>query len=234
MNIHEIKRLSSEILSGDSLPFAVGRENSLEAQFALIRPEFAGGPTLCYELAKRIVLIRRGIEHEVNIRDFFRILEFATEVLCQRLSTRWLVSVCDTIADHGRSPSEKANAICISLFINLIKLAETESILKGAAGSAGNEQFDSDIALERFLVGWPHSLGDGMTSYHPQRGDMPRNLLARIEATMAGNSLVGEIFAAVLERVKQSDNLLSRMAQFNPGFWQVPTENGETGTKLGR
>ena len=109
-------------MSGEKVPFVVGRRRHLDDQLELIRSEFGGESQLSYELAKTIVLIRRETDLAENVEHLFEILNYDIQFLCESLSTRWLVSVCDTIADHGNQ-QERSAAMCISTFVNLVKLA---------------------------------------------------------------------------------------------------------------
>lgn len=187
----------------------VGRRSELDEQFELIRPEFAGGSQLCFELARRIILIRRELDLDENVEAFFEILYHDIHFICQSLSARWLISVCDTIADHG-NPQQRTGAICISTFANLVKLAESESILRS----------DAEIRPDQYMQQWPHDLGNGMTSYHLFDGDMPRNLWRRINRSLDNTPVLQLIFETLVERLKSTDNLLSRLAKFNSGFWE--------------
>ena len=95
---------------GKSPSVVVGREQELERHFDKIEIEFAGKPKLCFHLAKVIVLIRREVDLEKNVDEFFTILYQHVGLLCQYMSTRWLIAICDTVADHG-SPVQKASAL---------------------------------------------------------------------------------------------------------------------------
>jgi hypothetical protein len=201
--------LQNSLVTGERLPFVVGRRSQLDEQFEMIRSEFAGGSQLCFELAKTIVLIRREQELSKNVDRFFEILNHDIHFLCASLSTRWLVSVCDTIADHG-NPQQRTAGICISTFVNLVKLAESERLLCS----------DAERCPARYLEQWPHDLKDGMTSYHIHHGDMPRNLWRRMDACLHNTPVMQKIFETIMERLKSSENMLSRLAELNPGFWE--------------
>lgn len=195
-------------VEGQHRPFAVGRCGGLVEQFELIRPEFGGKSQLCFELAKTIVLIRREIDLSENVERFFAILFFDFQNTCDSLSTRWLVSVLDTIADHG-NPQQRIAATSISSFVNLVKLAETEHLLRA----------DTPDSSANYVAAWPHDLGHGMTSYNLHDGDMPRNLFERIEKSLESTPALRAIFQKILGRMKTSENMLSRLARYNSKFW---------------
>ena len=208
MPITSIAELKIQLVPGEPKEFVVGQMADLEQQYDMVRPEFVGKPRLCFELAKLIIQIRREINVEENQRQFSELFLSEVNFFCEHLSTRWLVSVCDTIADYGNSQQQKS-AICISTFVNLIKLSETERLI-------GQPAADD---VEGFLESWPHSLGGGMTSYHISSGDMPRNLFRRIERCLENTPALKVVFLTILQRIQRSDNLLSRLGRLNRRFW---------------
>lgn len=58
-----------------------------------------------------------------------------------------------------------------------------------------------------------------MTLYHPKRGDMPRNLLARIERQLAHHPFLRVAFGRLKRTLQEEPNLLRRLAAYNDRFW---------------
>ena len=201
--------MSQELVSGSSRSVVVGRENDLDEHFENLKSEFVGLPVLCFHVAKTIVLIRRKLELEQNVDEFFSMIDSNLGLLCKHLSTRWLVAICDTIADHG-STIQKAASLSVIVLVNTAKLSETERILEGR-----NVASKSNDTASEFLNSWPHELWDGVTSYHLLRGDMPRNMFARVERTLVHTPRVAKIFATIKLRLEAGENLFSRMAKHN-------------------
>jgi hypothetical protein len=139
-NLESLTQLRDKLVPGRRRPRGTGRKDDLERHLAKLRTEFAREPELCFELARTIVLIRREIDLARNLRRFYEILEFDPEFLWAALSKRWLVSVGDTIADHGNARERNA-ALCIGLFVNLVKLAEAEHLMRSTA----------DVSPERYM-----------------------------------------------------------------------------------
>lgn len=205
-----LSQLKNSIVDGTPGPLVVGRRANVRDQLELIRTEFSGKSELCYELAKTIVLIRRELDLSDNVGRFFEILNYDSSDLIKSLSVRWLTSVCDTIADHG-AIQQRSAAVCMSTFVNLVKLAETERLLSTV----------SEISESSYLENWPHDLGDGLSSYHIHRGDLVRNLISRINRCLNNEPLLEQVFGEIVSRFQASENMLSRLAKLNPEFWEL-------------
>jgi len=92
-----------------------------------------------------IVMIRRTEGSGPGMVLFQRIISEHTDQICSELNTRWLVSVCDTFADHGQTPAQRAIGLAGSLLANTVKLYETE-----------NSNFKDEVRerLERITKRW--------------------------------------------------------------------------------
>ncbi|MFK7766499.1 MAG: hypothetical protein AB8B55_04710 [Mariniblastus sp.] len=209
--------MSQEVVSGDRREVVVGRDSDVEKHCQNIRKEFVGLPLLCFHVAKTIVAIRRGIEVEKNVDEFFSVIDSNLGLLCKHLSTRWLIAICDTIADHG-TPIQRAASLSIIVLVNTTKLSETERILEQRNLAKTGHVAQEDQA--KYFSNWPHELWDGVTSYHLGRGDMPRNMFARLESNLAQTPRVARLFATIRWRLESGENLYSRMSKLNSQFWR--------------
>jgi hypothetical protein len=50
--------------------------------------------------------------------------------LAKALNTKWLVSACDTFADHSNDDAERATALLAATMIKTIKIYETERLFR--------------------------------------------------------------------------------------------------------
>ena len=105
-----------------------GRTKDADEHISRLRAEFAGLPEICHTHASLIVRIRRKIDLESTLTAFFELWSSKADELAAHLSSRWLVSACDTFADYG-TPFQRAGALILSATINTLKLAETERLL---------------------------------------------------------------------------------------------------------
>src|SRR5205085_10868877 len=140
------------------------------------------------------------------------------EFLTAHLNSRWLISACDTFADHG-SDTQKAAAMLLVVLINTVKLAETERLALRDASTLP-AKFDAIAESHR---GKRHiELWDGMMAYGPFSGDMPRNMLRRLAMLTEKDAALGAIARTLIRRAVAADTLLGRLARLNEGF--LPAE----------
>jgi hypothetical protein len=140
---------------------------------------------------------------------FRHLLNSGGEELLQPFSTRWLVSVADTFADHGNHP-ERGNAMIIVVLASVTRMAETERLYLNDA-SVNQSRQDSCVMSSTPL--W-----DGMVGYLIKQGDMPINMWTRIRALMVDTPILSFIFETVLARMAANDTLIGRLAALNPNF----------------
>ena len=98
-----------------------------------LRSEFAGRSELLVLHAAFVVALRRRIAAGHFLPLYLRLWREESGFLRRELSLRWLVSACDTLADHGVTPTQRAVALNGTVLANLAKLAETERRLSPLA-----------------------------------------------------------------------------------------------------
>ncbi len=195
-------------------PFVTGWKADIHDHKTMVRDEFIGQPVLCWKLAQLIIELRRESEPEnraSQIQLFFEVTQKYTEPLLENLSSRWIVSLLNTYADHAKPEQGKEAALIITTFMDLLKLGESAWLLE--------QQPTQDLA--RYQANWPHSLGDGMTSYHLRHGNLVANLLERIHQAVLPYDIIQQAWRTLLERVRHQNNLLTRWAPLNENFWDA-------------
>lgn len=183
----------------------VGRRSDVNIHLQELQHEFLETPEICFKLISCIVYIRRNINQKEQLILFNHLLIEHKKECLYHLSTRWLVSICDTLADHG-SAVEKANAMIVSTFVNLIKLSDTYvNLLEVPAISKAN--------LQQQKAGIP--LWDGLTEFSVKDGDMMRNLFNRIENSVSEAPLIQDIWHEILRKIKSNHCLVSNIAELH-------------------
>lgn len=180
-----------------------GRTDDLNKHFHKLLPEFVGCSHLAFLLACCIVVIRKSNGSGPGLTLFHRIIAEHTDEICSELNTRWLVSVCDTLADHGKNGTQKALGLCGSLLANTAKLVETERVL---------------FQIPR---PWPpkrrtaenRKLFDGVIGFWVEKGDMIENMFTRIENVGREDPVAGAFVGEVLLRLIRFDTVFNRMMQ---------------------
>ena len=156
--------------------------------------------TLRDELVSLIRDIRNSRNLEANLERFFGLINAREQEVIAILSIRWLVSVCDTFADHGKE-LERPNAMLISMFINMLRMAETISFISGPFES---ERVDEarESRIECF---------DGVTTFNIDRQDVYLNLCKRMANVMPSTPFLWTVWNEILRRIHACDNVMVRV-----------------------
>jgi hypothetical protein len=180
----------------------IGRKATLEEHVAVLRSEFAGLPQLLYFHAALVVMIRRHIDQDRAYEVFCLIWKKHRDTLLSGLSSRWLISACDTIMEHSKDLGEQALACTASTLLNTIKLYETERLVCGTR----------ELKLPSSHS--PEPLFDGLTSFSIGKGEMIQSLRQRSELICRANMALSSaaILLEVFRRIDASDNIYSRLA----------------------
>jgi hypothetical protein len=178
-----------------------GREANLIRHFRKLQPEFADQSRLAHLLGSVIVVLRRAPDCTEAVALFNAITEGYAPQLAREMKLRWLVSVCDSFADHGASQAQRAMGIAGSLLANTLKLTETERKIydiprpwppKARWGKGG-------------------ALFDGMISYWVEKGEMIDLMTARLEAVCAGDPQAGPFTREILARAHRHNTVYRRL-----------------------
>jgi hypothetical protein len=198
----DLDRLRHEIVAGPSHAPAFRAQRDLQQHFDMLEAEFVGQIRLKLVHAQLIVLIRRQQQTAFVYDHFCRLWADHGDLLLEVLDSRWLVSALDTICDLSPDPAERQVAILCVLFVNTLKLAETERLITEPAAPDINR-----------IVGRA-PIHDGLTAFKCGRGNMVMNLLQRIDRTLTADSRVGRIGREVISRALSADTVFARLAAF--------------------
>ena len=188
------------------------RIRDIERHLAWIRSVEPNIGQLQLDVIREVIYLRRRIDPIQHMERFRELLANGGEELLGSLSTRWLVSIADTFADHGVHP-ERGNAMVIVVLVSVTRMSETERLyLK----DPGIDQSRQDACA---MAGTP--LWDGMVNYGIKHGDMPINMWTRIRTLMTETPTLSFIFETVLARLAANDTLIGRLAALNPNFFQL-------------
>ena len=186
-------------ISGDPSSRAqnLNRLADTEENILAIRAEFIGKPQICHVLASHIVYLRRGIDIAYNSKEFFRLLTKYADVLCDHYDTRWLISICDTIADLG-TEAQSARAMLIVNLVQCCNIANTV-MHKVVDGRINASLLQSDIK-------W-HTV-DGLITADTYQGDMIYNMVQRCNRCIKGDPILRKIWMEIKERLKHQQGLV--------------------------
>lgn len=180
-----------------------GREANLIRHFRKLQPEFADGSRLAHLLGCTIVVMRRAPDTDNAISLFHQITEGYANQLASEMKMRWLVSVCDSFADHGQTQAQRAMGIAGSLLANTLKLSETERCLYDVPRPWPPRR--------RWGKGGP--LFDGMISYWVEKGEMIDQMSARLAAVCEGDPQAGPFTREILRRAHRHNTVYRRLTE---------------------
>lgn len=193
--------LKKNMIPGDSRKLVIGKAQKIEDHLANLYVEFAMKSELEFFHSYLIVHIRRNIQPEWCIEQFNNLWHYEHQYLCKQLATRWLVSACDTMIDFPASVNNQLTAITASLFLNTIKLYETENLMLEDKRYTKNAPLPSE-----------HELFDSVTAFAVGKGDMIKNLMTRIVKVEHSNIVAFKILLELLRRtIHELDTVYFRM-----------------------
>lgn len=206
----EINQLKSTIISGESPHFTYGSDKDINKHISNLRDEFIGQPELNYYHAKLIVLIRREFQTDKHFAEFEQLWNNEADFLCQNLSTRWLISACDTFIDYSEDATLKALLMNAVILINTIKLQESERFLTDTQNAQVDEHRKQSLQTERL------ALFDGVAGFAVGTDDTLRNMRWRLDKLTQMHPLgciVNEIFDRV--QLQDANTVYSRFRQWH-------------------
>lgn len=152
------------------------------------------------ETRRLIVELRNYRDPEENWPALKALIAAEDDSIVRSFSLRWLCSICDTYVDYG-DPIESRNAMTISMFVNLFRLAETTRFLYG------NAAFDDD-AMRRTRVDIV-PLVDELTTFAIDRQDTFLNVSKRMARILEHGGILEKIWHEMLTRLHDCDNIIA-------------------------
>lgn len=202
----DLSMLKAQIIDEGEPVQTYGSDKSLDAHLQNLRHEFSGQSELLFYHAKLIVLLRREFQLQKTYSAYVHLWEQEEAFLIKELNLRWLVSACETFADHDNDAAVQAVALQGSLLANIVKIYETERVLNGSENSK----------LDETKVNRLHDrlepLFGGMSCFAVGTDDTLRNLRWRLDV-MFKTPRVGQVLKEVFSRLQIEDTAFSRLRQ---------------------
>ena len=166
----------------------LNRLADIDQNIDAVKSEFIGMPSVCYEIVKHIIHLRRDCSNTEHAVAFFRLLTMYTPTLLKHMNVRWLLSICDTIVDIG-SPHQSAVAMNIVQCINRCNLDATIMI------NCVDGRLDRNkLMLEQKVPTW-----GGMITADVPTGDMLHNMMMRLEKVVQSDHILYGIWKRIKE-----------------------------------
>mgnify|MGYP007044697788 FL=1 len=169
----DLEPLKSQMISSapDIKDMPENRRHAMRKQ-ALIRAGFLGQPELWALHALCIAILRRRSPPPQARTLFLRIWTEQGDTLARDLPVRWLISAATTFADHGESMDQRLGGQGLMMLFDLVKLHDSERRQSGRKNSHGFPRKSGGPKLD--------DIAFGLEPYSLPRGDLDKNLLARL------------------------------------------------------
>jgi len=142
--------------------------------------------------------LRNSRDIERNWAKLSGIVELQQDRIISEFSMRWLCSICDTYADFAPEPA-RHDALKISMFINMVRLAETAKFIRGPISTELLAQTQNDL----------RPLYDELNTFSIDRQDVFLNLSKRMARQLREDSLMWKIWREVLARFKRHSSVIA-------------------------
>lgn len=148
--------------------------------------------------------LRNSRNVDESWKSFRSIIEDNQDEIVANFSMRWLRSICDSYADFG-DPIERRDALAISSFINMVRLAETARYIRGPIIPEKLEATRTD-RVELYEELWTFSIN---------RQDVYLNVAKRMARQLQGTGLMEKIWREVNKRFLQGDNVITEFQRLS-------------------
>ena len=152
------------------------------------------------EVQRLVKELRNSRDVERNWAHFEKLVRGNQESIVRGFSMRWLRSICDTFADFG-TPDERRDALAISVFINMVRFAETVAYLRGPI-------LPDKLAQAK---GRRLPLYEELWTFDVDKQDVFLNVSKRMARQLRGAGLMEAIWREVLGRFLAGRNVITEI-----------------------
>lgn len=202
----DLEPLKTAIIDQGPSVLSRGSAKDIQQHYATLRQEFSGQPELCFHHAMLIVMLRREVDVPQTYARFEALWRDHSEWLLKNLNIRWLVSACDTFADHSTNDAERALALATAVLANTVKAYETENVMSRHT----KVDYAPDLVARVQQEAIP--LIEGMSCYTIGTDDTLRNMVWRMK-DIAPKYASGLILMQVFQRLNTLPTAFGRMRQ---------------------
>jgi hypothetical protein len=165
---------------------------SARRKYLELTEEFIGQPEILLLHAFLSAVLRRGAPPPQAPVLFQRLWEEEGERLARTLPMRWLISAATTFGDCGTTPEQRACGMGLSVMIDMIKLHDSE---RRYSGKPGDEPFNWLKSGRKIPIAFD------LSPYAIVRGDLDRNLLARLWKQAEGDPAIRPLGFEIIDRL---------------------------------
>jgi hypothetical protein len=177
-----------------------------EHKLQQLRYEMRGQSEIFALHAFLIAILRRRPTSELARQLFLRLWSEDGARLAKELAPRWLISAATTFADHGATTDQRLGGQGLALLFDLIKLHDSERRLSGRLNSSG---------FPRIKGRSKDDLAFDLEGYSLRRGDMDKNILARLWRHGENDQVIAPLCQRMLgDLVREPRTVFARIQRY--------------------
>lgn len=199
-----VEQMKTQVIEGNEVWLTTQALPDCDEHIRNVRGEFTGKAEINFYHAALIIKIRRKLDLDESLESFRALWNAEGLTLLKLLDSRWVISALDTFADYGEA-KEQSLALMLTVFANMLKLADSEYVL---SGRPVYEKPEVEAAVAGNIFLW-----DGIRMFHLPDDDTFANMIKRMRKQMAPIPLFGLILEVLLSKAAMHDTILSRLAR---------------------
>lgn len=170
--------LATDVPGSYSYTGNFNRKLSYDEKYEAIRGEFQGSSELCFEIARRIIQIRRGRNPRKNWLFLYGAILNHHEAIYSGLTLRWIVSVLDTYSDMRCNTRHKLAAGEIRSFVLGLRLGFSMALQSVPDPTVAPEPLHHFPKEEIWsgIIHFDHKIGDTYRNYIQRTADELKSL----------------------------------------------------------
>ncbi|WP_120501275.1 hypothetical protein [Roseovarius sp. EL26] len=180
----------------------------IRAKLITLQKQFVDQSKLLLLHAVLIAILRKRDPHEHAVVLFQRLWNEHGEFLAKKLNIRWKISASTTFADHGVNFEQRSLGMGLSILFDSIKMHDCE---RRRSGQSGDQPFNLNKQVTR------PSLAFDMGDYSFSKGDIDRNMLARLWVLAERDIVIFPLARAMLFEIMTDDrSIFARLQKLKP------------------
>lgn len=183
--------------------------DELDRVYREIHAEFLGRSELLFVHAMLIAISRRRPLPAEIAPFFLRLWTEQGDWLAQNLDTRWKISAATSFAELGQTQAQRAVGMGLSVLFDTIKLYESERSINGKAGTQLGR---------RLPIAKRGPLPLGLRPYVIARGDLDRNMLARLLSLAQQDAAIHPLAQSMLMQIMTDTGTVFARMQSRKGI----------------
>lgn len=162
-------------------------------------------------LRELIIELRNRRDIEENFSLFRSLVEERYFLILKEWNLRWLISICDTYADYG-TPVERRNALLVSLFVNLFRIADTYLITQNYTD---DHEMIEILSQQQIPLSLLKNKENGVMTLSLAKQDTCLNLAKRLDAMLEETPFFHAVYRKAVELFLKESPLLSGFAELS-------------------